>query len=192
MGNIKWVDIKGYEGLYQVSNYGKIINIKRNKELKLHKDKYGYLKVTLSKNNFKKNFLVHRLVALAFISNPNNLLQINHKDENKMNNCVDNLEWCNAKYNCNYGTRVERAKPKIIKANKGKHYSINTEFKKGQQAWNKGINTYYLAKKIKCLELNKIYNSISEASKDLGLLAQNIQRSCKTNYKTGGYSFKYE
>lgn len=166
--------------------------MKRNKELKPHKDKFGYLRVHLVKNTKHKSCLVHRLVARAFIPNTNNLPQINHKDENKLNNYVDNLEWCTAKYNCNYGTKIERARDKISKANKGKHYSANTEFKKGQEAWNKGKATYYTAKKVKCIELDKIYNSITDASRDLGLLVQNICRSCKTNYKTGGYSFKYE
>ena len=107
-----WKDIKGYEKLYQVSNLGNVRRIKfinnrtqkdKIKMLKLIKDKKGYLKINLWKNNKSKMFLVHRIVAETFILNPNNLPQVNHKDENKSNNCVENLEWCSQKYNNNYG-----------------------------------------------------------------------------------------
>jgi hypothetical protein len=70
------------------------------------------LQVSLTKNKIAKKHKVHRLVAIAFIDNPDNLPQVNHKDENKTNNSVENLEWCDAKYNINYGTRTERAKRK--------------------------------------------------------------------------------
>lgn len=108
-----WKPIKGYEGLYEVSNLGRIKSLNYNhtgkeKILKPTKDRYGYLQVTLCKNNIKKQYTVHRLVAEAFIDNPDNLPQVNHKDENKQNNNVDNLEWCDAKYNSNYGTGIER------------------------------------------------------------------------------------
>lgn len=77
----------------------------------------GYLQVALmAKNGKKKNELVHRLVALAFIDNPNNLPQVNHMDENKVNNCIENLEWCNAKYNSNYGTHIARVSEPQMKA----------------------------------------------------------------------------
>lgn len=102
-----WKDIKGYEGLYQVSNYGRIkslarivigknnsIRIVKEKILKLHKDTIGYFDVTLSKNNKIKRILVHRLVTEAFIPNPLSLPEVNHKDGNKQNNYFVNLEWC--------------------------------------------------------------------------------------------------
>ena len=115
-----WKDIKNYEGHYQVSNLSRVKSLNYNhtgkeKILKLNKDKDGYLQVTLCKNNIKKVYKVHRLVAQAFIPNPNNLPQINHKDENKTNNNVDNLEWCDRKYNQNYGTRTERVAEKLSK-----------------------------------------------------------------------------
>ena len=105
-----WKPIKGYEGLYEVSNFGRIKSLKFGKEriIKGSKDKYGYLQVGLSKNNKSKTFKVHRLVAEAFIDNTDNLPQVNHKDENPSNNVVSNLEWCDAKYNCNYGSHREK------------------------------------------------------------------------------------
>lgn len=106
-------DIKDYEGLYQVSNFGKVKNSK-GLILKGSKDKYGYLRVLLSKERKKKKYRVHRLVSEAFIDNLNNYSYVNHKDENKQNNCVDNLEWCTVKYNVNYGTAIERRSKKLI------------------------------------------------------------------------------
>ena len=105
-----WKDIKEYEGLYEVSNSGRVKSIRFGKEriLKLGTDRYGYLYVILAKNNKQKTFRIHRLVAEAFIPNPDNLPMINHRDENKSNNNVENLEWCDNKYNSNFGTRNER------------------------------------------------------------------------------------
>ena len=96
-------------GKYKVDIYGNIWSKKRAGWKKLKPGKRGqYLKVTLSIDNVKHQVKVHRLVAEAFIPNPDNLPFVNHKDENKLNNCADNLEWCTAKYNTNYGTCVER------------------------------------------------------------------------------------
>ena len=105
-----WKDKKDYEGHYQVSNFGRVKSIKFGKEriLKLTKDKDGYFFVNLYKNNKSKAFKVHRLVAEAFLPNTDNLPLINHKDEDKSNNIVSNLEWCDVKYNTNYGTRNKR------------------------------------------------------------------------------------
>ena len=107
-------DIKNYEGLYAVTSCGKVWSYKRKRFLKPKANKYGYLFVSLWKDNELKNFYVHRLVAEAYIPNPENLPQINHKDENKANNCLQNLEWCDAKYNANYGTRNEKFKKPIL------------------------------------------------------------------------------
>lgn len=98
-----WKDIEGYEGLYQVSNMGRVKSVRKNIILREGISR-GYSVLNLSKNGKPLTKKVHRLVANAFIPNPDNLPQVNHKDENKANNCVENLEWCDCKYNLNYGT----------------------------------------------------------------------------------------
>jgi len=122
-----WKPIAGYEGRYEVSNLGRVKSLAKRIIIynnygtfgyrdypgtikKPRKERNGYLRVQLfggSKDDYKV-MSVHRLVAMAFIPNPNNLPEVNHKDENKENNCVDNLEWCTPEYNSNYGTRNER------------------------------------------------------------------------------------
>ena len=108
----EWRDIEGYEGLYQISNLGRVKSFPRPTTpggiLKINKRKDGYCSVMLCKNGKTKRFSVHRLVAQAFIPNPNNLPIINHKDENPSKNIVDNLEWCDYEYNNNYGTLPKR------------------------------------------------------------------------------------
>lgn len=120
-----WKDIPGYEGKYQVSNTGKVrsLNYQGTKgkvvRLKLYNNNHGYMMIELNKNGKKKKYSVHRLVALAFIPNPNNYPIINHKDENKTNNTVWNLEWCTPKYNINYGN----CRKKMSEARKGKQFT---------------------------------------------------------------------
>ena len=111
----EWRAVPGYEGLYEVSNMGNVRNVRRNKLLRLPKTNDGYIRVSLYKNGIKTCFQVHRLVAQAFIENPDNLPMINHKDEDKTNNNVTNLEWCDVKYNNNYGSRLERSRDTAIK-----------------------------------------------------------------------------
>jgi hypothetical protein len=116
-----WKDIENYEGLYQVSNLGNVRSLDRvinscynSKQLIKGKVKVqelkndGYMRVTLHKDGKGKHHYVHRLVAEAFIPNPDDLPQVNHKDENKTNNNVDNLEWCTNEYNHTYGTINKR------------------------------------------------------------------------------------
>lgn len=113
----EWKDIKDYEGLYQVSNLGRIKSFRCSKKFHCQKEyilkpnisSHGYAQVTLYNETIKHKFLVHRLVANAFIPNPNNLPQINHKDENRLNNSSENLEWCTAEYNNAYGTAKIRS-----------------------------------------------------------------------------------
>ena len=109
-----WKPIKGYEGLYEVSNFGRIKSIRFGKEkiMKLQLKKNNYLDISLTKDGKTKRFLIHRLVAEAFIPNPDNLPEVNHKDECKTNNNVNNLEWCDRVYNINYGTCIERRSKK--------------------------------------------------------------------------------
>ena len=138
-----WKDIVGYEGCYQVSNLGRVKSLFYNikgieKILKPVKCTNGYLSIHLHKAGKRKCYLSHRLVAEAFIPNPDSLPQVNHKDENITNNIADNLEWCSPKYNANFGSRNKRVAEK-------------------------------LSKKICCIETNRIFNSITQAAKELGL-----------------------
>ena len=114
-------DIEGYEGLYQVSNKGNVKSLVNHNGVSIEKllkpsiNSNGYLKVRLFKNKTSKYLYVHRLVAKSFIENNNNLPCINHKDECKTNNVVENLEWCSYKYNLNFGTRNSRARKALSK-----------------------------------------------------------------------------
>lgn len=104
-----WKRIKDYEDLYEVSDWGSVRNCQTGLVLKPYINSCGYKNVKLYKAGKRKRFSVHRLVAEAFIPNPKNLPQVNHKNEDKTDNRVENLEWCTNKYNHNYGTRTERA-----------------------------------------------------------------------------------
>ena len=173
--------MSGYEGLYQVSNLGKIkrlskpkknydINDKEFKRIRIPEkivkpqlSQYGYYRIGLTKNFKRTHHSVHRLVAKAFIPNPDNLPEVNHKDENKLNNNVDNLEWCTSEYNANYGTRNKRTGKRQMKP-------------------------------IKCIETGIIYKSLTEASKLTGLSMGNISSVCNHRkwFKTaGGYHWEY-
>jgi hypothetical protein len=102
-------DIKGYEGLYAVTSCGKVWSYRKNKFLKPLTHNNGYLRVNIYSANRKcKTCMLHRLVAETYLANPTNLPQVNHKDENKLNNCLNNLEFCTAAYNNSYGTHVSR------------------------------------------------------------------------------------
>lgn len=119
----EWKEIPGFEGIYEVSNFGRIRTVSNGRGRIIHEKKptptkKGYMLVQLWSKNKRIAKFVHRLVAEAFIPNPNNLPQVNHKDEDKANNHVDNLEWCDDKYNVNYGTGLERAR--LNRLNKGK------------------------------------------------------------------------
>ena len=111
-----WKDVKGFEGLYLVSSFGRVKRVEHESRQrnygerikKTGKDKDGYITVMLYKGRKQKLCKVHRLVAEAFIPNPTKLPMINHKDETRENNSVSNLEWCDSTYNNNYGTRNQR------------------------------------------------------------------------------------
>lgn len=119
-----WKDIKGYEGLYKVSNLGNIKGLKSNKILTPKKRNDGYLNIQLYKNNKRKKFFIHRLVAEMFLKNPNNYPCVNHIDENKHNNNLTNLEFCSIKYNNKYSLY----KTKKTKRKKINQYDLNGNF----------------------------------------------------------------
>lgn len=124
-----WRDVSGYEGYYQVSNYGRVRSTynsyrKGDAEYYVMKgslDTGGYRQVLLTSNGRPRNFKIHKLVATAFIPNPNGYKELNHIDEDKTNNHVDNLEWCTREYNINYGKRTEKTSHKVAQ------YSLDGE-----------------------------------------------------------------
>lgn len=131
-----WKDVIGYEGQYQVSNKGNVRSLdridnigrkQRGRTLKPSNNKDGYLHVGLSKNGTSKHKLIHRLVAEAFIPNPNNYPEINHIDEDKVNNNVKNIEWCTREYNLNFGTARKRGSSKTCIPVKGVHKETGKE-----------------------------------------------------------------
>ena len=183
-----WKDIKGYEGKYQVSNLGNVKSLTRKNTrgitvngriMKQETTKLGYKRVQFingSRKN-KSHKLVHKLVAEAFIPNPNNYPCINHKDENKKNNFVfinpygpvdfekSNLEWCDHQYNNTYGNRIE----KMVK----KHF--------------KSVEQYDLNMNLIC-----VYESLVEAGEKTNTFPNAISNCCNGRYKTaGGYIWKF-
>lgn len=172
----QWKDIAGYEGLYQVSNLGNVKSLARYKknrskmqEVKEHMMKpfvynEGYARVQLSKDGKARSFCVHRLVALAFVPNTENKPHINHIDENKSNNRADNLEWCTATENNNYGTHNMR-----ISLTNGRRV----------QAFDKDGN------------LVMEFHSISEATRQTKINQTSISYCLAGKYKqAGGYVWK--
>ena len=107
-----WKDVKGFDGIYQVSNLGNIRSVKLMKPRPIWN---GYMQISFYKDGIEYHRLVHRVVAEAFLENSENLPQVNHKDENKKNNRADNLEWCTRNYNKNYGTGNKRSAEKRSK-----------------------------------------------------------------------------
>lgn len=178
-----WKDIKGYEDLYQVSNFGRVKSLRRSvvlgKNIRQVKEKVikpfitnkGYYQIILSKNGKTSHKLVHRLVAMAFIPNPNKYLIINHKDENPLNNHADNLEWCGYSYNNNYGNRNKIVSDKMTN---GK-----------------------LSKKVLQITLNgdfvKEYPSTKQVERELGFYHSHISKCCLgTRDSAYGYKWKFK
>lgn len=167
-------DIKDYEN-YQISDTGIVINKKTGRKLK-QQEKKGYMNVNLFKKGKKKNKLVHRLVAEAFIENIKNYPQINHKDEDTLNNMVNNLEWCTQKYNNNYGTYRERARTRMLENNpfKDKHHTEEAKQKMRLAKLGKP------SKRKRKVIINEIeYESITKAMKELNIGTKKIYQLLK-------------
>ena len=165
--NEVWKDIEGYEGHYQVSDYGRVKSVKFGKEriLRSRRDGCGYLQVILCKNGEMKTFRIHRIVAQAFILNPNNLPELNHKDEDKTNNSVQNLEWCDRKYNNNFGTINQRRAEKL----------------------SKPVLQY-----TKSGEFVREWKSTHDVQRNLGYAGSSISRCCRGKLKSAyGFVWKY-
>ena len=158
-----WKEIPGTDGKYLISTDGEVMAISRRvkfgnvyrwtktKLLTPRDNGKGYLELEF----LGKHRYIHRLVAEAFIPNPQNLPQVNHKDENKSNNCVENLEWCDRVYNTNYGTGIERSKEKRL----GDRFVV--------------IN----------LDTGEVYQTPKDASRETGIHNDSISRVCKGNQK---------
>lgn len=166
-----WKDIEGYEGLYQVSNMGRVRSLKRTvrnarglykkpeRIMKPYDNGTGYLQIQLSKEGKSKNIYLHRLVAIAFCENLEGYKEINHIDENKLNNRADNLEWCSRSYNCTYNGLAKRTPKKHRKP----VFSVNKE---------SGLIMYW--------------ESISEAERCTGINNSCITSCCQGKQKSAG------
>ena len=180
-----WKDVAGYEGKYQVSNLGRVKSLSRTinhsdgKNITRHgkiltpfKNAKGYCLVDL-RNKARHTVQVHRLVAQAFIPNPENLPQVNHKNENKTDNYVENLEWCTAKYNSNYGTRNIRRSKSMIGVL---------------------VNRKDQSKRVLCVETGEIFDSISDIQRKKGINSHgvsNVLNNVKYCHTAGGYHWQY-
>lgn len=194
-----WKDIIGYEGYYQISNLGRVKRcaryIDRHTDSIVHKKFYkehimkmcsrrGYFAVSLCKNCKVKTKLVHRLVANAFIDNPLNKKQVNHKNGKRNDNRVENLEWVTNAENQQHSFKVLGR----VSGRKGKPMSKNMKI---------GLKKYWKehygdkVKKVKCIERNTIFSSISNACKELNV-SRHISDCCKGKRETcGGYHWEY-
>ena len=178
-----WKPISGYEGFYEVSNLGRIRSLERivecsdgrkrkikDRTLKGSSYSGGYSGVTLHKDGCAKFVNIHRIVAEAFVPNPLEKEEVNHKDENPSNNHASNLEWVTHKENLNFGTRTERARKAIVEA-------------QGRAVWQLSRDGELVAE----------YESLSAAGNATGTHVANITKCAKGVYKTaGGYIWKYK
>ena len=170
MDNLEiWKDIPEYENLYQISNLGRVKSLSRRNKKRVNQEKfmklilnsYGYYQVWLCKNNQSKGFLVHRLVALAFIPNENNLSEVNHIDAIKTNNVVSNLEWCSHTDNMKHANKLGLISTKEMTESKRKYTKIDLD---------------------KVLELRAANKSHIQISKDTGIHKSTVKRMVDKKY----------
>lgn len=163
-----WKDIPNYEGKYKISNMGNVISCYDGNiyQLKPMKTIHGYLQVALYNHGIKTVWKVHRLVAITFIDNPNNYPCVNHKDENRLNNCVDNLEWCSYKYNNEYHDRHKK-------------YAYKTAYKLGHTIQQYDLNHNLIA----------TYYSIIEVCRQLNIPRTTLTRYIHKGKPYNGYIF---
>lgn len=171
-----WKDIEGYETLYKISNLGRVKSFYKDKLLKPSINSQGYYRVNLYKKGIAKQMFIHRLVAMAFIPNPDNKPMINHLDCNPLNCKVDNLEWCTNQENVEYMTKLGRNKRSnewklnAREKNKYKKKIVGTNIKNGKKIY---------------------FDSIAEAGRN-GFSIGDISKCCRNERKSvKGYKFEY-
>ena len=203
----EWKDIKGYEGIYQVSSYGRIKSLPRGKQfgnryyimkekiLSYNNNGRGYLQVCLTKDKKSKKKLVHRLVAEAFLRKIEGKEYVNHIDGNKSNNRVDNLEWCTRSENQTHAYKNGLiGKENLSKAHKGKkHHNygkhLSKETRNKISISNKGKRigeNSPVAKKVKCITTGEIFDTLTEAGKKYNIGNGDICKCCKGKIKYRG------
>lgn len=162
-----WKPVPGYEGLYEVSDAGQVRRISTGRIIKPKVEKNGYVRVHLS-NKTAESILLHRIVAKAFVDNPNGFKTVNHIDEDKQNNCASNLEWCDMSYQNSYGKGAESR-------NKAKERPVLQYTKEGQ--------------------FIRRYESIKQAGESLKIPVQNIWKNLNRYQRqksVHGFVFNYE
>lgn len=206
----EWKDVEGYEGKYQISNECRVKSLnyhqqKIEKILKIYTNNKGYKYVVLNDKGSKTHF-IHRLIAKAFIPNPNNLPCINHKDENPTNNSIENLEWCTYEYNNTYNNRHLKCAKKISESSKGKHHTeetkkkisdlIKKKFENGAVIWNKGLPSHKRKRVIQYnqnMQIVKVFESVRNASLETNFHIGGIIDCCKGRRQTfKGFIWKYD
>ena len=170
----KFVEISGYNGIYEISSFGNVIsnNFGKRKILKHGLMTSGYKMVSLKNDGKQKIFSIHRLMAIAFLPNENNLPQVNHKDGNKLNNDLSNLEWCTQSQNMKhmYDSGLKTYKPLHYKGKFGKEHNRS--------------------KSVKCVETGVIYGSMSEAGRLLNIDHSSVSWSIKHKKPIYGMHFE--
>lgn len=179
------VPIPGFEGRYEIDTNGIVYSLKTNAPMKPWIDSGGYYELWLQKDGERVPRKPHRLVAQIFIPNPKNYPIINHKDENRLNNAVENLEWCTQKYNMNYGTVLER----LSKSHKGRIQSKKQSME--QSDFMKRYRREHSKIKIMCIEDGRIYSTYKDAAVTYGPHPHTIKRSCLRNKKINGYGISF-